>query len=237
MQQYNALFSPNAPQATGARTHPKRLPDGSSHALRKVYIVDDERASRQSLHLLVTALGYRARPFLSGIDFLEEIDSLRPGCVLLDLWMPGLDGIEVLRRMGGRFDVLPVVMLTAHAEVATAVSALKLGASDFLEKPPNQRLLQEAIARAFETIDREQAANQAFTHNARLISSLSTREREVLQGLGAGMSNKVIAAELGLSVRTIEMHRARMMDRLGVKTVADVVALAIGMGIAGKPRS
>jgi len=237
MQQYDALFSPNAPQAPGARSRPKRLPDGASNALRKVYIVDDERASRQALHLLVTALGYRARPFLSGIDFLEEIDSLRPGCVLLDVWMPGMDGLEVLRRMHRRFDVLPVVMLTGNADVATAVSALKLGASDFLEKPPNQRLLQEAIARAFETIDREEAANQAFTQNARLISSLSTREREVFEGLGAGLSNKALAAELALSVRTIEMHRARMMDRLGVKTVADVVALAIAMGLAGKPRS
>lgn len=228
-----AFFLPSRSGAPTARSRPPGISHESSNALRKVYIVDDERTTRQTLHFMITGLGYRVRPFLSGVDFLEEIDSLRPGCVLLDLWMPGLGGLEVLQRMQRRFDVLPVIVLTGHADVATAVDALKLGASDLLEKPPNTVQLQRAIQRAFETIDREHASNIAIAKNARLISSLSTREREVLEGLGSGLSNKAIAAELGLSVRTIEMHRARMMDRLGLKTVADVVALAITMGIAG----
>ncbi|MDG2535911.1 response regulator [Sphingomonas sp. HITSZ_GF] len=235
-QRVEAYFLPGGAGPPTAPGHHARLPDVSGNIVRKVYIIDDERASRQSMHFLVTTLGYRARPFLNGYDFLEEIDSLRPGCVLLDLWMPGLGGLDVLQRMGGRFDVLPVIMMTGHADIPTAIRAMKLGASDFLEKPTNQVLLQQALARAFETIDQQRDANQALTQNARLLSSLSVREMEVLRGLGAGQSNKAIAADLGLSVRTIEMHRARMMDRLGVKNLADVVALALEMGVVRGPR-
>jgi len=191
-----------------------------------VHIVDDDAQVRASTSFLLRGRGYATEIYASGEEFLHQAD-LNRGCVLLDLRMPGMNGFEVQRALIERGAELPVIMLSGHGDIKIAVEAMKLGAMDFLEKPYGEHELIDALTRGCEA-SAAKAANRAGRAAAvARIETLSGREREVLQGLVAGHPNKGIARLLGLSVRTIEMHRARMLASLGVGSLAEAVRIAV----------
>jgi two-component system response regulator FixJ len=192
-----------------------------------VFVVDDDAGVRDSLQALLEAAGRRVETFASAKVFLETFDPARRGCLLLDVRMPGMSGMELQAKLADASFVLPVIIMTGHGDVAMAVEAMKCGAVDFLEKPFKEAALLEAILRAMER------GRQAWEHEAlaaqRLnqLALLTAREREVFSRLVEGKANKVIADELGISPRTVEIHRARVMDKLGVRTLPDLVRVAL----------
>lgn len=193
---------------------------------RRVYIVDDDSDVRTSTYFFLSAAGYFVRSFASGQDFLDEVANLPPGCVLLDLRMPGVGGLDVLHALSRRIGCLPVVVITGHGNIDAAVRSMKLGAIDFVEKPYEESVLIETLARAFAKLDADTRCVNDTARARSLIAALSEREREVFQGVIVGLPNKQIAHRLGLSVRTVEMHRTRMMHRLEARTLADVMCIA-----------
>jgi two-component system, LuxR family, response regulator FixJ len=193
---------------------------------RTIYVLDDDAAVRRSLEQLLDAAGFRTVSFETPATFLNAAPSLAPGCLLLDVRMPDMDGLEIQGRMNDLGVALPVIIMTGQGDVQGAVRAMKAGALDFIEKPFDDTTLFAAIEGAFtrtKPSDRLPEVEEA----ARRIAALSPREREVLDALVAGQSNKIIAFDLGLSVRTVEVHRARMMDRLGVRQLGEAVRLAV----------
>jgi two-component system response regulator FixJ len=195
-------------------------------AERLAYIVDDDRDMRMSLRMLLQEDAIEARPFLSAADFLDALDELKPGPILLDVRMPVMDGIALLEALAERAVRWPVIMMTGHAEVPLAVRAMKLGAIDFLEKPFPYEEVSALMARAFEMVDAQ--ARQGGDMRDKL-ERLTARERQILDAVARGLSNKEIATELDLSHRTVEMHRARMMRRLGARRISEVIAMASGL--------
>ena len=192
-----------------------------------VFVIDDDAGVRDSLSLLISLKGLRASIFASAEDFLAVYDGAWRGCLLTDLKMGGMSGLELQEQLRERGVSLPVVVLTAHGDVNTTRAALKNGAVDFLEKPVNDEVLVDVLMNAIR-IDEERHrthAQQAQT-TARL-ARLTTREREVLDALADGLSHKEIAEKLSISARTVEVYKARMMDKLQCGTLADVVRLAI----------
>jgi two-component system response regulator FixJ len=181
--------------------------------------------------VLLGANGYEARPFASAADFLDELDHLRPGCLIVDVRMPDIDGIALLAEAASRGVAWPAVVVTGHAEVPTAVAAMKLGAIDFLEKPFSYAALMTALDHAFDLLEREPdpRATAAATEK---VAGLSKRERQIFRGILDGLANKEMAQQLELSHRTVEMHRLKMMRRLGVRKATDLFALASAAGIS-----
>jgi two-component system response regulator FixJ len=176
---------------------------------------------------MLGAAGFDSRPFASGQDLLDALPDLAPGAVLLDIRMPEIDGFQVMTELGARGVDWPVVVMTGHGEVAIAVRAMKLGAVDFIEKPFGEEILVSSLERAFELLkDRGEKAQRRRAALDR-VDVLTAREREVLQGLMAGLPNKLLARRLGISLRTVEMHRANMMDRLQVNSLAEALTLAV----------
>jgi len=199
--------------------------------IRTVYVVDDDSMIRRSTVFFLSAAGYVARASISGKDFLDEVETLAPGCVLLDIRMPDIDGLQVIEALGERLVQLPVVVMTGHGDVATAVRAMKLGASDFLEKPFDEDTLLATLERTFDILEDHVSFGNKRSDAQALLDKLTQREGDVLSGLVAGLSNKALAFQLDLSVRTVEMHRANMMDRLGVKTFPEAVRVAFHAGL------
>jgi two-component system response regulator FixJ len=195
-------------------------------AERTVHVIDDDEAVRRSLDRLLTAAGFRVACYAAVADFLAVAARLRPGCVLLDLRMPDMDGLQLQSRLLELEIPLPVVVMTGQGDVPSAVSAMKLGAVDFIEKPYSDHVLIVAVEAALARAGRPSRSREA-EQAAERIAQLSPRERQVLDALVAGHSNKVIAFDLGLSVRTVEVHRARMLTRLGVRQFADAIRLAV----------
>lgn len=193
-----------------------------------VYVIDDEREIRLSLAFQLRTLGYDVHPFVAAADFLDQSDALRPGCVLLDVRMPGMSGNEALALMRQRGIDWPVVIITGHAEVPVAVEVMKNGALDFLEKPFEDAELQDVLRRGFLELRarREHAAVAERTRER--LSHLSARENDVLRLMLAGDANKAIAHQLSLSVRTVEMHRANVLAKLEVRNVAEAASLVGG---------
>jgi two-component system response regulator FixJ len=195
-----------------------------------VHIVDDEDAVRTSLATLLEVHGFSTRVYESGVEFLSRIDPTAPGCALIDLKMPGLDGLGLLRKMADSNVRVPVVMMTGFGEVATAVKAMKAGAADFLEKPLDEaelltilnRLLSQSRATTELAARRKEAEGR--------LARLTERERDVFNGLVVGKTNKGIALDLGISPRTVEIHRARVMEKLEAGTLSDLVRLALALG-------
>ncbi len=174
---------------------------------------------------------FHSRPFASGRDLLDSLPDLHPGCVLLDIRMPEMDGFQVMTELAERGVEWPVVVMTGHGEVSVAVRAMKMGAVDFLEKPFDEALLLASLERAFLLLeDRREKAGRRRRAEER-IGRLSSREKEVLRGLMAGLPNKVLARRLDISLRTVEMHRANMMDRLRVGSLAEALTLAVQAGV------
>lgn len=181
---------------------------------------------RREIYASLSANEFRPRAFASGSDFVADAGELPPGCVLLDLRMPDIDGLEVLRATVEELPRFHVIMISAHGDVTTAVQAMQLGATDFLEKPFTEGALLKALDRAFTSLAERASLFQRKRVSREKVATLSDREREVLQGLLAGLSNKQLAMTLDLSPRTVEMHRARMMEHLGAQTLPDALRMA-----------
>ena len=200
---------------------------GSVYNGRTVFIIDDDIAVRKSLHFLLASSSITAWPFAAAVDFIEQLPELSPAPIMLDLRMPGIDGLQVLAILKKRSVDWPVIVITAHGDVTAAVRAMKLGAIDFLEKPFELDELYKVLDRAFEFIDQNKRSSRKRDDSRRLIGSLTKRETEVIEVLIEGVSNKVAAYRLGLSIRTVEMHRRNTLLKLGVKSMTEVVFLMV----------
>ena len=192
---------------------------------RTVFIVDDDDLVRESTHMWIAGAGWSAISFSDPIDFLNQLPILPPGCVLLDMQMPGVDGLGVLEQAEDYLATHPTVVMTGHGDVAMAVRTMKLGATDFIEKPFRRPDLLETLTLAFQKIENVPAEDPHKQEAVRLVGALSPRESAVLHGLMSGLSNMELARQLELSPRTVEMHRAHMMRRLGVRNLSDALKL------------
>jgi two-component system response regulator FixJ len=193
---------------------------------RTVYVLDDDEAVLRSLERLLGSANFEPVTFESSDLFLTAAKTFKAGCVLLDVRLPGMSGLDVQAQLSRMRGDLPVIMMTAQGDIQTAVRALKAGARDFLEKPYSEHVLLGAIEAALEKEDRT-GRDRDIAGAVQRIATLSPRERDVLDGLLAGRPNKVIAFQLGISVRTVEVHRARMMERLGVRQLAEAIRLGV----------
>jgi two-component system, LuxR family, response regulator FixJ len=202
-----------------------------------VYVVDDDEAVRDSLSTLLEANHYTSRTFSSAQEFLAAAPTLRPGCLIADIRMPGMDGLEMQQRLIERSLPFPLIVITGHGhgDVPLAVRAMRAGALDFIEKPFAAATIldsaKNALARLAEP--REQSALTAIA-TARL-EALSPREREVMEGLLAGLPNKTIAYDLGISPRTVEIHRARVMEKMGARSLSELVRMGLAAGLQPRP--
>jgi len=197
----------------------------------KVYVIDDDAAMRDSLNFLLDAANFEVTLFESATNFLEMLPRLAFGCVVSDVRMPGIDGIELLKRMKSLDSPFPIVIITGHGDVALAVEAMKLGAVDFLEKPfEDDRLIGmiEAAIRHREPAAKDEAVTRDI---AGRVDSLSPRERQVMEGLIAGLSNKMIARNYDISPRTIEVYRANVMTKMQAGSLSELVRLAMRAGL------
>lgn len=194
-------------------------------AERTVHVVDDDAAVRRSLERLLGSMGFAAVSYAAPETFLLAAPKLRDGCILLDVKMPDVGGLEVQAKLKALGFSLPIIFITGQGDIETAVRAMKAGAFDFIEKPYEVEVLLSAIEAAFAVAPYDHIREAVDA--AQRVAKLSPREREVLQALVAGASNKIIAFDLGLSVRTVEVHRARMMDRLGTRQLAEAIRLAV----------
>jgi len=197
----------------------------------KVYVIDDDEAMRDSLNFLLDSANFNVTLFETALRFLEALPGLEFGCVVSDVRMPGLDGIELLKRMKADQSKFPIVIMTGHGDVPLAVEAMKQGAVDFLEKPfEDDRLIGmiEAAIRQAEPTLKSGALAQDI---AARIASLSPRERQVMNGLIAGLSNKLIARDYDISPRTIEVYRANVMTKMQANSLSELVRLAMRAGL------
>jgi two-component system response regulator FixJ len=193
---------------------------------RRVYVVDDEKVVRRSIQFMLRPAGFDVQCFESGEDFLKAAPSLESGCVLLDVRLSGIDGLTVQQTLHDRGIMLPVIIITGHGDVGMAVRAMKGGAVDFIEKPFQKAVMLTSIEQALlHNNDREQLATLADKALAQL-NALTPRERDVLTGLVEGHSNKVIANDLGISPRTVEIHRANLMTKLAVTSLSEALRIA-----------
>lgn len=196
-----------------------------------VHIVDDEETMRRSISYALKTSGYPVKTWSSGAAFLKEVRHVEDGCILLDVRMPDIDGIEVQRILAERGVTMPVVIMTGHGDISIAVRAMKAGAVDFLEKPFEKTSLLHAIGMAFERLSTRTGAIARAVDAAVIISALTLRERDVLEGLAQGLPNKTIAYDLGVSTRTVEVHRANLMVKLGVRSLSDALRIAFAAGL------
>ncbi|MDF0492054.1 response regulator FixJ [Bradyrhizobium yuanmingense] len=196
-----------------------------------VYVIDDDAAMRDSLNFLLDSAGFAVTLFDDALAFLEALPGLGFGCVVSDVRMPGLDGIELLKRMKAQQSRFPIVIMTGHGDVPLAVEAMKLGAVDFLEKPFDDDRLTAMIESAIRQAEPD-AKNEAVAQDiAARVASLSPRERQVMEGLVAGLSNKLIAREYDISPRTIEVYRANVMTKMQASSLSELVRLAMRAGM------
>ncbi|WP_084455169.1 response regulator transcription factor [Novosphingobium rosa] len=201
-----------------------------------VHIVDDEIAMQRSLDFLLSTAGYNVQRWSSGESFLRGITPEARGCVLLDIRMPGIDGLEVQARMAAQGLDFPVIMLSGHGDISLSVRAMKAGAVDFLEKPCERDRLLEVVLLAFAHLhNREAWADRRQTACTR-IARLTERERQVLDGLACGYPNRAIAEDLGISVRTVEVYRANLMGKMQLTNFADTLRIAFAAGLGSASR-
>lgn len=198
---------------------------------RVVYLVDDEEAIRKSAGFVLSRAGFKVQAYSSGVEFLKQAKAATPGCVLLDVRMPDMDGLEVQAAMAERGIAMPVIVLTGHGDVTTAVQAMKAGAVEFLEKPFEKAALLEALERAFARLERRGSRELEEREARTRIAALTPREKEILEGLAKGYPNKTIAYDLGCSSRTVEVHRASLMQKLDVHSLSDLLRIAIAAGL------
>lgn len=192
-----------------------------------IYIVDDDEAVRDSLRWLLEANGYRVRAYPSAENFLEDYDPNLVGVLIADVRMPGMSGLELQEQLIARNAPLPIVFITGHGDVPMAVTTMKKGAIDFLEKPFNESDLREIVARMLEQATQRVSKFQAQRDHEAMLARLTAREQQVLERIVAGRLNKQIADDLGISIKTVEAHRANIMEKLEVTTVADLMKVAL----------
>ena len=196
-----------------------------------VYVIDDDPAMRDSLDFLLGAAGFSVRLFDSAQDFLDALANLDAGCVLTDVRMPGIDGMELLRKLNSGARKLPVIVMTGHGDVPLAVEAMKLGALDFLEKPFDDERLVGMIETALAQKETGSKSEALSADMAARVASLTQRERQVMQGLVTGQSNKTIAREYDISPRTVEVYRANVMTKMQAGNLSELVRFAIRAGV------
>jgi two-component system response regulator FixJ len=196
-----------------------------------VYVIDDDPAMRDSLDFLLGSAGFNVRVFESAVQFLDTLPGLSFGCIVSDVRMPVVDGIDLLHRLQAGGSKLPIVIMTGHGDIPLAVEAMKLGALDFLEKPFEDERLIGMIHTALKQRIDEVQSGAATAELAARIASLSPRERQVMDGLLAGLSNKLIARDYGISPRTIEVYRANVMTKMQAGSVSELVRLAMRGGL------
>jgi two-component system, LuxR family, response regulator FixJ len=204
-------------------------------AERLVYVVDDDEAVRESLSALLEANSYTVRTFELARDFLDAAPTLRPGCLVADIRMPEMDGLQLQRELTARAFKFPLIVITGHGDVPLAVRAMKVGAIDFIEKPFAAAAMvasvNAALARLATATREDPLAATALSR----LALLSRREREVLQGLLAGLPNKSIACDLAISPRTVEIHRARVMDKMGARSLSELIRVSLAAGLRPRP--
>ena len=201
----------------------------------RIFIVDDDAAIRDSLQLLLQSAGFaHTVPYGSAREFLDNAAPRQGDCLLLDVRMPDMDGLELQEELSRRDMRLPVIVMTGHGDVPIAVRAMRAGASDFIEKPFSDELLLDCVRRAREIAAEASRESEEVGETKRRLATLTAREREVLDGMIAGRPNKVIAHGLGISPRTVEIHRARVMDKMQAQSLSALVRMVVAAGIEAK---
>lgn len=198
---------------------------------RLIHLVDDDEAIRHSASFMLRHAGFRVKTYIDGVAFLEQVEEAEKGCILLDVQMPRMDGLQVQEALNERGVAMPVIVLTGHGDVAVAVRAMKAGAVDFVEKPYAKQTLVDALTRAFERLEARRKEEVLADEARGLIEHLTAREREVLNGLVSGQTNKEIAISLDISPRTVEIHRANVMEKMGASNLSTVLRIAFAAGI------
>lgn len=197
----------------------------------KVHVVDDDEAVRKSLQMLLRTVGIDAAVYESGDSFLERLDDSTDGCILLDIRMPGMSGLEVQKRLREHGSTLPIIFITGHGDVPMAVEAMQLGAFDFVQKPFRDQDLMDRVSRA---LSHSEQRREEIEHKQEVLQnydSLTPREKEVMACVVKGQANKVIAMDRDVSQRTVEIHRARVMEKMQARSLADLVRMSIQIGL------
>jgi len=202
-----------------------------------VFIVDDDEAVRSALKLLLKSVGLTATALPTAQQFLATYDPQQPGCLVLDVRMPGMSGLELQEQLNVRGAVIPVIFITGHGDVPMAVEAMQQGAFNFLQKPFRDQDLIDQIQKALARDKQNRAELGERSRNRQRFESLTPREREVLALVASGKPNKVMAADLELSQRTVEIHRARVMEKMGVSSLAQLVRIVMDLNSAGQSKS
>ncbi len=202
-----------------------------------VHIVDDEEPVRNSLAFLLASSGFAVRTHASASAFLEIAAGITNGCLITDLRMPDIDGVELLRRLNARGAALPTIVVTGHGDVQMAVEAMKNGAIDFIEKPFSDEVLIDSIRRAVDKVATQADLEASSVRTRERLASLSEREIQVLRGIVQGQANKTIAAELGISPRTVEVYRANLMSKMQAKGLAELIRMISGIDLSGYGKS
>ena len=198
---------------------------------RWVYLVDDDEAIRRSASFMLRATGFSVKTFSSGVEFLDELKGLERGCIVLDVRMPEISGLEVLAALRERGNTFPVIVMTGHGDVSVAVQAMKAGAADFFEKPFERAVFVSAIEETFSLMDDDGRRQSRLNEAQSRLRILTPREMDVLRGLVRGHPNKTIAYDLGISPRTVEIYRANLMQKLEASSLAEALRIAFAAGL------
>jgi two-component system, LuxR family, response regulator FixJ len=204
----------------------------ASNARPTIFVVDDDAAVRDALKLLLRSVGQAVETFSSGQEFIDAYSEDRPGCLVLDIRMPGMSGLELQQKLNERHSILPIIFITGHGDVPMAVEAMQAGAVDFIQKPFRDQDLIDRINQALEKDSNNRAALGERNDIRRRLETLTPREREVLDLVVHGKANKVIAGDLKLSQRTVEIHRARVMEKMQASSLAHLVRMVLEVGQA-----
>jgi len=192
-----------------------------------VFIVDDDEEVRKSLGKLIETVGFNVRTFASGQEFLESSDFSSPGCLVLDVRMPGMSGLKLQNKLAEHRSQLPIIFITGHGDVSTATEAFKSGAVDFIEKPFSEQKLLDSINKAIETSLKNYSNQNKIADIQQRIDTLTRREREILDGVVGGKTNKMIGLELNLSPKTVDFHRCNIMEKMGVNRAVQLIRLVM----------
>ena len=191
-----------------------------------VYVIDDEQDVRDALRMLIKSVGLPVETFESALEFLDDYELDQPGCIVADIRMPGMSGLDLQQKLNAMGALIPVIIISGHADVPTAVRAIQDGAVDLLEKPFSDQLLLDKIQNAIRKDHESRVSHAEQSHLLRLYDSLTPREREIMAAVLVGKMNKVIAYELQITTRTVEMHRSHIMEKMGAKCLADLLRFA-----------
>jgi two-component system response regulator FixJ len=197
-----------------------------SSEVKLVHLVDDDAAVRRSVGFMLKTSGHQVQSYESGVELLRNGTDLEQGCILLDIRMPGMDGLEVQQALQEKGVGLPVIIMTGHGDVGLAVKAMKAGAVDFIEKPFEKETLIGSLEEGFRRLSRKEATSDRQKDAEVRLQALTPRERDVLEGLSQGLPNKTIAYDLGISPRTVEIHRANLMSKLDVRSLSEALRIA-----------